>query len=102
MVGAGYAWIVANLLPFLGWLPVVHRRFLKGLHLAWLTTDIGRVLLLPTIAAALVLHFVDWPSGRWWTALLLLAIYAGLFLLAAGSASAVTTRLSSLAVARIA
>lgn len=93
MVGAGYAWIVANLLPFLAWLPVVHYHFLNGLHLRWLTEDIGIVALAPTVAAALSAHFIDWPPARSTLLAILLGVYLCLTLLAAGSSSAVRARL---------
>ena len=102
MIGAGYAWIVANLLPFVAWLPVVHRRHLKGLHADWLIKDIGAVVLLPTISAALIFHYVQWPLARLWVMTILLLVYAGLAVLAAASSSTVRNRLrarTSLAVA---
>jgi O-antigen/teichoic acid export membrane protein len=95
MIGAGYAWIIANLLPFLVWLPIVHRRYLAGLHFAWLKKDIGAIVVLPAISAGLVLRLVDWPSTRGWLVAALLVVYLGLTALAAGSSSTVRGRLSS-------
>ena len=89
MIGAGYAWIIANLLPFVVWLPIVHHRYFKGLHLDWLIKDIAVIVFLPTIAAAFVLHYDRWPLGKLWLAAVLLIVYAGLTLLAAGSSSTV-------------
>ena len=86
-IGAGYAWIIANLLPFVVWLPIVHRRYFNGLHMKWLIKDIAVIVLLPTISAALVLHYVRWPLGKLWLAASLLLVYAGLTVLAAGSSS---------------
>lgn len=95
VMGAGYAWIAANLLPFLAWLPVIHHHFLKGLHLRWLTQDIGIIALVPTVAAAVVAHFVEWPPARWALVALLMTVYLGLALVAAGSSSTVRARLRS-------
>jgi O-antigen/teichoic acid export membrane protein len=64
MIGAGYAWIIANLLPFIGWLPVVHKRFVKGLHTKWLLIDILPIVLLPTVLAFSLHHFMEWPASR--------------------------------------
>ena len=64
MVGAGYAWIIANLLPFIFWLPIVHRRFNKGLHSLWLFRDVGQIALMTVVAAAYVRGLVNWPEGR--------------------------------------
>lgn len=102
MIGAGYAWVLANLLPFLAWLPLVHGRHLPGLHIAWLTKDIASIVALPVIAAALALQLVDWPPARGWLATALLLGYASLAALAAASSSAVRNRLHGWAQARIA
>lgn len=74
MVGAGYAWIVANSLPFIAWLPVVHRRFVKGLHSKWLLTDVLPIALLPAALALGLQQLVEWPASRLMVALGLVAI----------------------------
>jgi O-antigen/teichoic acid export membrane protein len=95
MIGAGYAWIVANLLPFLVWLPFVHHHFLKGMHWRWLTQDIGVIALVTAITGALVMQFVTWPAARWGLIASLLGVYLALTLVAAGSSSTVRSRLRS-------
>lgn len=94
-VGAGYAWLVANLLPFLAWLPIVHRRFLRGQHMDWLIKDIGTIALPPTACAALLLHLMQWPPSRSGLAAELLVVYAVLAAIGAGSSSAVRNWLRS-------
>lgn len=64
MVGAGYAWVIANLLPFIIWLPIVHRRFLKGLHTQWLLFDIGGIALPTALVAAVIFKTLTWPNER--------------------------------------
>ena len=64
MVGAGYAWIIANLLPFVVWLPIVHRRFVKGLHRKWLLIDVLPIALLPTALAFGLQQLLEWPTSR--------------------------------------
>lgn len=39
-VGAGYVWLIMNLLSFVVWLPLVHRKFAPGLNLKWYFQDI--------------------------------------------------------------
>jgi hypothetical protein len=80
---------VANLLPFLAWVPVVHARFLKGMHLTWLGKDICLIVLWPTLMAALILQVIEWPSQRTELLLALLLVYATLALVAVGSSSTV-------------
>lgn len=89
MIGAGYAWIVANLIPFLIWLPVVHHRFLKGLHVSWLTHDVGAIVIVPTTVAVLLLWLIDWPSSRGWSVTFLAIVYAVLVVFAAFSSSTI-------------
>ena len=89
MIGAGYAWIIANLLPFVAWLPIVHHRYFKGQHRDWLLKDIAAIVVLPLACAALLLQTLQWPSSQSGLAVELLVVYAGLTVLAAGSASAV-------------
>jgi O-antigen/teichoic acid export membrane protein len=96
MIGAGYAWIISNLLPFLLWLPVVHRKFLPGTHLRWLSEDILLVGLLPTTLAAMLWYFVEWGSGRLVIAVTLAGIYTLLLLAAAISSSAFRDRVRPL------
>lgn len=63
VIGAGYAWLGANSFYFLFWVPVVHRRFVKGLHTQWLR-DIGMTVCLTVAAAALAQGLVIWPHER--------------------------------------
>jgi O-antigen/teichoic acid export membrane protein len=93
VVGAGYAWFAANLLPFLIWLPIVHRYHLRGLHLDWLSRDIVAIIVPPAAAAVLMERWVDWPQSRPVLAAALLAAFLMLTLLAACSSSSVRHRL---------
>jgi len=38
--GAAFAWFAVNLLYFIIWIPVVHRKFLPGFHGGWLVKDV--------------------------------------------------------------
>ena len=63
-LGAGWVWLIANILYGLFWVPLVHRKFAPGLHLSWLTRDIG-IILVPAAAVGLLLTlWTPWPSGR--------------------------------------
>ena len=78
-------------MPFVAWLPIVHRRYFKGQHMDWLLKDIGVILVLPLTCAVLLLQTKHWPSSQSGLAVELLVVYAGLTALAAGSASSVRT-----------
>ena len=50
-VGAGYVWLGMNLISFVAWLPLVHRKFEPGLNLKWYGRDILPIALVTAIAA---------------------------------------------------
>ncbi len=62
--GAGWAWLGANAVYFVAWVPKVHGRFVKGLHVQWLLRDVGAIVLLTAIAAALAHAAVDLQLAR--------------------------------------
>ena len=61
-VGAGWAWLGTYALFFLFWVPLVHRRFDRGLHLLWLR-DIGGILVLALSAVLFEYIVVDRVTG---------------------------------------
>lgn len=63
-IGAGYAWLGANVLYFMLWVPLVHRRYLPRLHLRWLGTDVSAIALPPLIGAFLLHAMVPMPKAR--------------------------------------
>lgn len=87
MVGAGYAWVIANLLPFIIWLPIVHRRFVKGLHTQWLLQDVCSIVALPIIMAYGLLQIIVWPKTQLMVVIYILELSFGLFIIAAISSS---------------
>jgi len=87
MIGAGYAWIAANLLPFFLWLPIVHRRFAKGLHARWLLVDVLPIALLPTALAFGLQQLLEWPTSRVMVALGLVMLGLTLCIVSAAGSS---------------
>jgi O-antigen/teichoic acid export membrane protein len=63
-IGAGYAWLVANIIYFVVWIPLVHKRFAPGLHLRWLSTDVGAMTLVPIVMVLAMDYLVTWPTSR--------------------------------------
>ena len=53
-IGAGYVWLIMNLLSFVAWLPLVHRKFAPGLNLKWYFQDILIIFLVVAIAGFLL------------------------------------------------
>lgn len=61
-LGAGYVWLGMNLVSFVAWLPLVHRKFEPGLNLLWYGNDI--VVIVAAIAlAGYIATLVLPPSG---------------------------------------
>ncbi len=94
-VGAGYVWLGMNLLSFVAWLPLVHRKFEPGLNRRWYVEDIA-----PIVAATALVGYITSlvlpPSGSRMNQFADIVL-AGLMALGAGAAasSAVRARLRS-------
>lgn len=84
--GPGYAWLGTNLIFFMFWTPIVHRRFGKALHAQWLR-DLGGIVGLPVLGATLLYFIVNWPEGRLPVAFALAMVSLMLLVLAAASSS---------------
>lgn len=88
-VGAGFVWLGVNMLSFVAWLPLVHRKFEPGLNLRWYANDIAVIVAAISLTGYLAHRFVP-PSGSRLDQFADIA-FAGLAaLLAAGVASSVT------------
>jgi len=61
-VGAGFVWLGVNMLSFVAWLPLVHRKFEPGLNLRWYTNDIALIVAAISLAGC-VAHQLVPPSG---------------------------------------
>lgn len=64
IIGAGYAWLCANSVYFMVWVPRVHGRFLKGLHVQWLLKDVGSIAIFTLVGTTLMNSLLTWPQGR--------------------------------------
>lgn len=73
-VGAGFAWLGANAFFFFIWVPLVHMRFIKGLHRKWLLQDILPVLI-PGLFVASLLYTVAPRHGERVQVIMLLVTY---------------------------
>ena len=74
-IGAGYAWLGSNAILFFAWVPLVHRRFVKGLHQQWLLHDVGPVAICSVVACSLAYLVLNWPKER--DQILILIVIAG-------------------------
>ena len=83
VIGAGYAWLSANAFYFLIWVPKVHGRFVKGLHIQWLLKDVGMVVLLTLAATAVLNKLIYWPEQRIALAFYVVIVSLALLIIAA-------------------
>ena len=84
--GAGYAWLGANAVYFFAWVPMVHQRFVKGLHRNWLIQDVGGIVVLGSAIAVALSAVVSWPAERW-VVIGLLALISAVVVLTSALAS---------------
>lgn len=57
MIGAGWSWLLSNVLFFLFWTKIVHDRFFKKLHYSWLLQDILPLFALSLMIITLLIYF---------------------------------------------
>lgn len=90
-VGAGYVWLGINLLSFVAWLPLVHRKFEPGLNRRWYTQDTAVIAAAATLAAY-AMHLLLPPGGSRGAQFGAILLAGGVALCAAAAASS-TARL---------
>lgn len=65
-VGAGYVWLAMNVIYFVAWVPLVHHRFVKGLHIKWLGLDVLAIYLSASLASYGLFVIMPIVANRWW------------------------------------
>lgn len=90
--GAGWIWLGSNAAFFFLWTPVVHRHFIRGLHVGWLFRDIGRIAVWTLVSITAMHVLLKWPVDRFPTSILLATIGAVLLIIAAAGSSWVRSR----------
>jgi O-antigen/teichoic acid export membrane protein len=91
-VGAGYVWLGMNLLSFVAWLPLVHRKFEPGLNMKWYGQDVSMIFAVSGLAGYCMKILLPHSDSR--LMLLLEVVFTGLIVLLAGvtASSVVRTR----------
>jgi O-antigen/teichoic acid export membrane protein len=64
-VGAGLVWLGLNMLSFVAWLPLVHRKFEPGLNYKWYIEDILLVLLPMIIICSALNYYLQLHFDKW-------------------------------------
>lgn len=89
-VGAGYVWLVMNLISFVAWLPLVHRKFEPGLNLKWYSRDVLVIFLAAAIAGYCLSLILPQSNSRGMQ--FTEVVVTGLFVLLAGTAASSEAR----------
>lgn len=88
--GAGWAWLISNLLYLLLWVPLVHHRFVPGLHWQWMRVDLLPVCSTAILMSIVLTRIMPWAEGR--TALLVELSSIGLIVLLVATTASVDAR----------
>lgn len=62
-IGAGWAWLAINAMFLFAWTPIVHARFIPGMHRAWLRDDVGWPLAVAATTSA-ICSLIPRANGR--------------------------------------
>ncbi len=65
-VGAGYVWLLVNIIYFVVWVPVVHHKFAPGLNLGWFSRDTLLIIVTSTIGGYLLNSMFQYSEHRLW------------------------------------
>jgi len=65
-VGAGYVWSIINLIFFVAWLPLIHRKFTPGLNCKWYFQDVLIIYLAVAIAGYCLNAILPHSNSRGW------------------------------------
>jgi O-antigen/teichoic acid export membrane protein len=87
-VGAGYVWLAMNLIYFVAWVPLVHRRFEPGLNGQWFVQDVLAIYSMVSMTGYGLITLMPQADNRWWQATEVLVM--GLALLLSGSIASTT------------
>jgi O-antigen/teichoic acid export membrane protein len=82
-IGAGYVWLLMNIIVFFGWLPFVHHKFAPGLNFKWYIQDVLVIVLFAATTAYCFSGIMPDNVSRWSQAGMILGI--GLLVMIAGA-----------------
>lgn len=67
-VGAGYAWLIMNVLYLIVWVPLVHNKFEPGLNVPWFIRDVLIISVVAILAGYGLINAMPQISSRLWLA----------------------------------
>lgn len=91
-VGAGYVWLILNLLTFVAWVPLVHRKFAPGLNFRWFIQDILMIYMAGAIVGYYLKVNLSFVGDRLWQGCLVVVFGTLVFFACAAASSALRSR----------
>lgn len=82
-IGAGYVWLIMNILSFVAWLPFIHHKFVPGLNFKWYFQDVLIIFLLVATSGYYLKDIFIHGGNRWWQMIYIMIF--GVILLLMGS-----------------
>jgi O-antigen/teichoic acid export membrane protein len=64
IIGAGWTWMLLNIVYFFLWIPLVHKKMKINFHKEWLTIDIAWVGMPALLVGLLANYYLTWSSHR--------------------------------------
>ena len=95
-IGAGYVWLVINLISFVAWLPFVHHRFEAGLNRKWYFQDISIIYLATFIGGYCLKHLLPNSDSRFGAVSMVIGFGIAMLILGACSSSMARAELRQL------
>jgi O-antigen/teichoic acid export membrane protein len=99
-VGAGYTWLVINLINFVAWLPLVHHKFEPGLNIKWYIQDVGFILLTEAIAGYCLIRIFPISESRLQEFIQIIFFRLSVFLAGALASNVIRSRMKSAIILR--
>jgi len=87
-IGAGYAWLVMNVIYFIAWVPVIHNKFEPGLNLLWFGRDVVVIIMVATIVGYGLFSTLPQIESRFWLVITVIG-FGVLIMLSGASVSSV-------------
>lgn len=94
-IGAGYTWLAMNMVYFIFWVPLVHRKFEPGLNRLWFGRDVGIVAIVVVGTGYLLSAIMPPMDSRWGQIGVLVGFGITVMLAGAGVSDLVWNRLKS-------
>lgn len=82
-VGAGYTWLIMNIIYFITWVPLVHSKFEPGLNISWFVQDVLGIGVFASLVGYGLFTVFPPVSSRLWLAATVIGF--GLLVMLAGA-----------------